>query len=384
MATTKSISRALAWQIFISASVLSLIVLFTSYYTLNKILHIEMHNIVRDEIASIQLHLDKDEPTDSISDEVWSRSIKQFNFAYDFMVRVVNEKHGVVIESSPSSIDFYNKAKLSKPRHEHARIQEERLDDKTYMIGKSRFVTDENNVYSIYVGLNVTHLHVCLYRYRNNLLIFLLPLLLITTMISVLITRCNLSSIMKLEQFVKSLNLRNLSKRQNPDELPQEFQPLVCELNDMQARFQESYATLVHFSGMLAHELRTPVQHMLVEAEYACRIDYSKEQYRETLCNQIEKIQHFRHLISRLLLLTRINSGHEELSTESTKLSTIFDKILSFMEMETQDKNINIQVTGDAEVSADPVLLQMAFYNCLSNSLRFSPKGADINVLLRR
>src|SRR5205807_9467929 len=59
------------------------------------------------------------------------------------------------------------------------------------------------------------------------------------------------------------------------------------------------------------------------------------------------------------------------------------EKIAVFYQASAEDRHINITCDGEAEIFADPILLNRAIGNLVDNALRFTPEGGTIRISIR-
>ena len=92
-------------------------------------------------------------------------------------------------------------------------------------------------------------------------------------------------------------------------------------------------------------------------------------------------------IIDDLLDMSRIISGKVRLDVQPLDLPGILLEAIDTMRASATTKGVRIQTVIDpfnATILGDPNRLQQIFWNLLSNSIKFTPKGRTIQVLLQR
>ena len=96
----------------------------------------------------------------------------------------------------------------------------------------------------------------------------------------------------------------------------------------------------------------------------------------------MEKANQVSELISRLLLIARIDSNRQKINTEKVNLSVVVDISADGLSELANQKNITIKtdIAEDIMVNADEALLISAVSNLVSNGIKYSKDGGNINI----
>ena len=141
------------------------------------------------------------------------------------------------------------------------------------------------------------------------------------------------------------------------------------------------------FLATLSHELRTPLTSILSWSQLLRRNTLNIEKVNRGL-EIIEKSANTQaQMINDFLDISRIQSGKLALTlTEVPPAQTIHGAIES-LKIIAENKKITIEVidhSKNEKIKGDVVRLQQIFWNLLTNSIKFSPKGSQIQVSLAR
>ena len=219
----------------------------------------------------------------------------------------------------------------------------------------------------------------------RTLLAFVLGLgFVASTLIAITVTRRGLRPLGQMRRALERVQPAHLNERINPARWPLELRPLAASFDDMLGRLEDSFTRLSQFSADLAHELRTPIGNMLGEAQVALTRDRRPEEYRMVIESAAAECERLSGIIDNLLFLARAESAEEQVNRSVFNGRYALEKIASFYEVSAEDAQIKITCEGEGDVFADPLLFNRAVGNLVENALRFTPKGGEIRISLRR
>ncbi|ALF55216.1 chemotaxis protein CheY [Nostoc piscinale CENA21] len=141
------------------------------------------------------------------------------------------------------------------------------------------------------------------------------------------------------------------------------------------------------FLAVLSHELRSPLNPILgwTRLLRSQRLDPKKaDQALETI-ERNAKLQ--AQLIEDLLDVSRILQGKMSLNVAPVNLAATIEAALETVRLAAEAKNIQIQTTLNSlsgTVSGDPNRLQQVIWNLISNAVKFTPSGGQIEVQLEQ
>ena len=165
--------------------------------------------------------------------------------------------------------------------------------------------------------------------------------------------------------------------------LPSEIRPFVVAINRLLSRVTQSVATQRRFVTDAAHELRSPLTALSLQAERLEAADMSVEA-RERLSSVRHGIQRMRGLLDQLLTLARVQESSRGQS-EAVSVQQILHQTLEDMMPLAESKNIDIGVVSeaDATVLANELDLKTLIKNLVGNAIRYSPDGGRIDLSIR-
>jgi signal transduction histidine kinase/CheY-like chemotaxis protein len=140
------------------------------------------------------------------------------------------------------------------------------------------------------------------------------------------------------------------------------------------------------FLATLSHELRTPLNAILGWADMLLmRITTSAERRGLETIGRNARVQ--AQLIEDLLDMNRIISGKVRIDVQRLDLCAVIDAALDSVGPSIEGKSLRLRKTLDPSagpVFGDPQRIQQVMWNLLSNSIKFTPKGGALDILLRR
>lgn len=197
-----------------------------------------------------------------------------------------------------------------------------------------------------------------------------------------LIATTGLAPLRRFRRLAASIGARSLSQRLSAAGLPEELRELAEELNAMLERIDTGYRRLQEFSADLAHELRTPIATLLGRSQVALSQQRSPQELREVLEGNIEELERLARLISDMLFIAQAEHGPAAVRAESVLLHEEAARVAEYLSLVAEEREISVQVNGRAVVHADPLLVERAITNLLSNAIRHARSGTAVSITI--
>ncbi|MBB71667.1 MAG: two-component sensor histidine kinase [Legionellales bacterium] len=257
--------------------------------------------------------------------------------------------------------------------------------NKRYYLLKAAWIsfydTGSNKAYLIQVAFDVTRHQRTISIYRARLAIVLILGVILAGIMGTVIARRGLRPLRKLADAMEATSASRLQQRLDTRFWPQEIMMVAEAFNQMVSRLDRSFRQLSQFSADLAHELRTPINNLMGEAEIALSRDRTIDEYQEVLSSGLEELNKLSTLIERLLFLARAENPRTAIQRSQINVREELDAIKEFHEAVAEEKQVAVMVQGEGALNVDPVLFRRAVNNLVSNALKHAEK-AD-KVLLR-
>lgn len=235
----------------------------------------------------------------------------------------------------------------------------------------------------IQVALDESHEEGLMAGYFRKMAVILCFVLLLSATASVAVTRKGMRPLEEITRAAQRITANQLHERIDPARWPRELIPLAVAFDEMLTRLEDSFTRLSQFSADLAHELRTPINSLMGEAEVALSRVRTPNDYRQVLESSLEEYGKLSRMVDSLLFLARAESS--EMRIERSRLNALreIEAVREFYDAVAEEQGVSVATEGDAEVEAEPVLFRRAISNLLSNALKFTPPGGKITLSIR-
>lgn len=166
--------------------------------------------------------------------------------------------------------------------------------------------------------------------------------------------------------------------------LPSEVWPFVEEINELLARIGRSLSSQRRFIADAAHELRSPLTAMSLQAERLGAAEMPREA-RARLAALISGLRRTRILLDQMLMLARIQESGRA-GMESVSLDQVIREVLEDLVPLAELKQIDLGVVGDvdARVRAQLVDLKVLVKNLVDNAIRYTPEGGRVDITVEQ
>jgi two-component system, OmpR family, sensor kinase len=162
--------------------------------------------------------------------------------------------------------------------------------------------------------------------------------------------------------------------------VPAEIRPFVVAIDRLLARVAQSMAVQRRFVADAAHELRSPMTALSLQAQQLEAIEMQAPG-RQRLAALRSGIQRARELLDQLLALARVQEPPQG-SAALLSLRRAVREVLEDLMPLAQAKDIDIGIEGDddALVRAHEADLKTLARNLVDNAIRFTPAGGRIDL----
>ncbi len=162
--------------------------------------------------------------------------------------------------------------------------------------------------------------------------------------------------------------------------LPSEVRPFVSAINSLLVRVSRSVSQQRRFIADAAHELRSPLTALSLQAERLSAAPMS-ETARERLEKLRQGMQRARMLLDQLLALARA----QEASTApvaALSVQQVFRQVIEDLLPQAEEKRIDIGVTStdDARIAVAEIDLKTLLRNLVDNAIRYTPQGGRVDL----
>lgn len=258
------------------------------------------------------------------------------------------------------------------------------LDGQTYLVAEAwaDVGNDRRERWFLQLALDVST-HEALVRELRGILIGMVLLGLgLAAGAGIVLARVGTRPLVRITEAARRVNSAQLRQRIGAPRWPTELTGLANAFDDMLARLEDSFTRLSHFSAGIAHELRTPINNLMGEAEVALAKTRTADEYRAVLESSLEEYQRLEQLIERLLFLARAGDPTSKIAATDLDAATEIHAAFEYYDFMAQEKGVTLHCTGTATVRADPVLFRQAIGNLLANAIQHTPTGGQVTITL--
>ena len=387
-----SIVRRLTVFNTLAATVLLLVATGLLYWVLNSSLREAQTAFLMDEITKL---------SSRVKQERDSRDPKKLRSVLEgesrrrgrYYARILDPSGKIVVQSPamsvtlPPPVGFPRIKPGDEPVVLTARWQAP--DGRFFLLGAGRAEAFEDDLRQplIQVALDISADETTLEKYRSWLLTILGIGVVTATFTGAAIARRSLRPLVEITQAAQSITVSQLHARLHAERRPAELKALTTEFDRMLARLEDSFGRLSQFSADIAHELRTPINNMMGEAEVALSRDRTPDEYRAVLESSLEEFGRLCRMIDSLLFLARTENAETKLERVRFDAVKEIQSVIEFYEPLSEEAAVKVscpQAAGPAPevhtVAADSILFRRALSNLIGNALHHTPQGGNIIV----
>jgi two-component system, OmpR family, heavy metal sensor histidine kinase CusS len=198
------------------------------------------------------------------------------------------------------------------------------------------------------------------------------------------IIKFGLRPLESISQTARSITQRELHTRIDSGSLPLELVSLAESFNNMLARLENSFDKLSHYSGNLAHELRTPINTLMIAADIALSRERDPEEYRSVITSSMEEFEKLSLTIDRMLFLARADIQQHDLTLQNLDVASEIENLFDYYSETALEAGVALESSGFATLYADQTLFRRALSNLINNSLAYTEPGDSIALAVRQ
>lgn len=149
----------------------------------------------------------------------------------------------------------------------------------------------------------------------------------------------------------------------------------MAEVNQMKSDFVD----------LVTHQLRSPLTTLkwgFEDLRQEVKTNQEQDQYFESLQSNVEKMS---EMVNNLLLLSRMDQEGHQFETKKFSINELLDKILEdYLVDENKDVEVHKKIEQVPKITSDPTQLEIVMDNFISNAIKYTPKGGQIEIRLKQ
>ncbi|MFY7872824.1 MAG: sensor histidine kinase N-terminal domain-containing protein [Limnohabitans sp.] len=165
--------------------------------------------------------------------------------------------------------------------------------------------------------------------------------------------------------------------------VPLEVAPLVVSVNDLLERLKDSISTQKRFLADAAHQLKTPLAGLRMQADLAQRSDASEQELKQSLLLIGRASVQATHTVNQLLALARAEGGGGNVGRTPCNLVTIVNEVLQDSFVRAMDKGLDLGYDGveaqmrGTSVLGNATLLKEMVRNLVDNAIAYTGSSPE-------
>ncbi|HEX8988186.1 MAG TPA: heavy metal sensor histidine kinase [Rhodocyclaceae bacterium] len=230
------------------------------------------------------------------------------------------------------------------------------------------------------IALDISHHRDFLAAFERTLWLSVAGGIVLMAVLGWWIARRGIRPVKEMAGVVNRITAQRLHERVPADTAPIELAGLAQSFNDLLVRLEDSFTRLSDFSSDIAHELRTPVNTLMTQAQVALSKERSAAEYREVLHSCLEEYERLAHMISDMLFLAKADNGLVVPNAETLDLGDEARRVAEFFEAYAESAGVRLRAEGSGEVAGDRLMLQRAIGNLVSNAIAHAPSDGEVAI----
>ncbi len=169
--------------------------------------------------------------------------------------------------------------------------------------------------------------------------------------------------------------------------VPEEVAPLVSSINDLLSRLKVSLTTQRRFLADAAHQLKTPLAGLRMQADLAQR-ETDAEELKKSLKHIGQASIRATHTVNQLLALARAETTGRSLAKQPVDMVLIASEVMADSVPHALEKKIDLGYDGPAvgeqntTLEGNPTLLKEMVRNLLDNAIAYTPENGRVTLRL--
>lgn len=341
---------------------------------------LDLHEL-RGKLALIQHILEREGPTDSMSDH-FERLEDSFIGHDNIGVRLKDDDGRLLYVIHPQHFDENQGAAAIDPNG----VLSWSVGGRPYVGLESRIVLQPARgapkAMRILAALNVAPHDHFLASIGLGLWVGIATAVILAAILGWFAAHRGLAPLRRVIDAARGLSADRLDSQLSEEGAPPEVRELVDAFNGMMKRLQAAFRRLSDFSADIAHELRTPISNLMTQTAVALSRPRSAADYRDILSSNLEEYERIARMVSDMLFLAKAEQHTLPHDSEIVDLANEAHALIDFYEALAEEHQVRVICHGQGAVRGDRLMLRRALSNLLSNALRHTPANGLIEVTI--
>jgi len=332
-----------------------------------------------EQVAQLLVQSPTTATNDHLAHEIETRLAPELNNRY---VRVTRLPSDIVFRSGPPSDRSFDPLAIDRAMARGGvpmtPLAEIRAD--LHMMLSAAPVQAASGRYLVEMGISTVPVEAVLDRLLDFLALLLPLLIAFAAGGAYLLVSWALRPVDRISQTAEQMSLQNLALRLPVVPTGDALERLSISMNTMLGRLRDSVQTSRRFLADASHELRTPLTVIKGELQEIAGVADLNRDLRERVGSVLEEVGRLEHLVSGLLVLSRLDAGETQRERADVDLAELLRGTAEQMRLMAEDRGLAIDLSGlrKTVVRGDQGRLKQIVVNLLDNAIRFTPSGGTI------
>ncbi|WP_319782644.1 heavy metal sensor histidine kinase [Oceanisphaera sp. IT1-181] len=309
---------------------------------------------------------------------------------HDGFYLLIKDRHGQVLASTNVTYDQQPGMSRIFPSFTSLPLQESWTEDgiryrsitEQVFLDPSMSRTDTANSVLVRMVIDSSYHQHFIDELKIGLVWFTGGIALISVLLGWFASRTGLKPLRSLASLSARVTANKLDHRLSLANAPSELHAPIQAFNDMLDRLEDSFQRLTAFSSDIAHELRTPVNSLMMQTQVALAQPRNAEEYKEVLYANLETAERQARMIGEMLFLAKSEQGQLTMQREPLALNDELDELIEFFEPLASEQQVRLHRQGQASLLGDKAMLQRAFSNLLTNAIRYTAAEGEVRMTI--
>lgn len=369
-----SITARLCIFIMIASLIALLSMAFFSYWLLIKRYSFESSHFLHSEVLLI--HQAMEQPNNQAM--MSKLEVPSLTFSRRHMSRITSSSGELIYQTKNIPPIFLG---LPLPSANiHQKYYTVRYKAQVYRVLSTHIDTPNRGALGVQVAYDITEQNAVLNAYLKQGLLGIGLVVLSLMLVTYVLVKLGLRPIKALSKEVTNIDIDKLDQRFSSDVADQDIKALVQAFNKLMTKIEKGYERLSQFSSNIAHELKTPLNTLMLGHESMLVNLPSHSTQRKIIASNLEELQRLASIVDKLLFIAKANAKSVFVEKETLSLAQQADEVLDLYLPCCEASHIVVSIKGDAYLKVDKMMLRTALSNLLSNAIRYGKQRIEILI----
>ncbi|MGE4130847.1 MAG: sensor histidine kinase [Bdellovibrionales bacterium] len=197
------------------------------------------------------------------------------------------------------------------------------------------------------------------------------------------------------QMILKAASITGVEKLKERIPVPRpddEIRELAVTFNQLLDRLEGAFASQDRFVSNASHQLKTPLTILKNELNLLQKAHGQGLDLSDGLRSVSDEIQRMILLVQDLLLLARLEAGHDTLDFSPVRLDEVMMKVVSRVQKISSAKSVRLRTQLlaenpgeelDVETPGDEELLDSMLENFVENAVKYAPENTNVEISLK-